>query len=270
MEPLTGVSKTALGMARVRARETARPDRLFADPYAEMFLAAQPGEFSTPDDGPLAGIYAALGQHGVLRTRFGDDYALATGLHQVVLPAAGLDTRAFRLPWPAGTSVFELDLHAVLAFKDELLTGSPRCDRRAVPADLHGDWPGALVDAGFDPTIPAVWLVEGLLIYLSGTEAAELLASIGRLSAAGSRLVCDYGEVAGDALRARADAIPEIARFSALWKGGLGTGTPAWLERHGWRTRVHDLAGLAARYGRAPPDGADPARGGILTAVRLE
>ncbi len=168
---LRGVAKTALGVAMVRARESRRDDRLFDDPYAQAFVAAVPGAF--PEEpkteeqlaalGPLASLGAVFYVHAVIRTRFFDDYltaATAAGCRQVVLLAAGLDTRAFRLAWPKDTRVFEVDLPGVLAFKDTVLAARnavPSCERTTVPADLRGDWTAALAEAGFDRTGPAAW-----------------------------------------------------------------------------------------------------------------
>src|SRR5262249_46030939 len=188
--PLRGVEKTALGVAMVRARESRREDRLFDDPYAQAFVDAAPGAFpgehKTGEElaavGPMASLGAVFHAHAVIRTRFFDDYltaAVAAGCSQVVLLAAGLDTRAFRLAWPAGTRVFEVDLPDVLTFKDTVLAAQDavaRCARTTVPADLRADWTTALARAGFDRTGPAAWLAEGLLIYLSAAEAARLLA----------------------------------------------------------------------------------------------
>src|SRR5215472_2068932 len=150
-EPLRGVEKTALGVAMVRARESHQDDRLFDDPYAQAFVDAAPGAFpeqpKTPEElaalGPMASLGAVFYVHAVIRTRFFDDYltaATAAGCSQVVLLAAGLDTRAFRLPWPQRTRVFEVDLPDVLAFKDSVLATQgavPHCERTTVLADLR-------------------------------------------------------------------------------------------------------------------------------------
>jgi methyltransferase (TIGR00027 family) len=145
---LAPVSETALGMALIRAEESLRPDCLFDDPYAEAFLAAAPDAFAdkdgaTTDPAVLEAVLSVFRFQGVIRTRFFDDQLLAgcaSGCRQVVLLAAGLDTRAYRLAWPPGVRVFELDLPEVLTFKDHVLAGrraSPRCERTTVPADLH-------------------------------------------------------------------------------------------------------------------------------------
>jgi methyltransferase (TIGR00027 family) len=150
-ERLGGVSDTALGAAEMRAAESLRADRLVDDPYAAAFVAAAPPLFpdvpSFADETELAALVEA-GVTGVgVRTRFFDDQlegACAAGCRQVVLLAAGLDTRAFRLDWPDGVRVFELDLPALFAFKEHVLAeqrASPRCDRRVVPVDLREDWP---------------------------------------------------------------------------------------------------------------------------------
>jgi methyltransferase (TIGR00027 family) len=127
----------------VRAQESRRADRLFEDPYAEAFLRAAPGVFEPEQraarrGGDMASWGIAFSAHAVIRTRFFDEYlrqASATGIRQVVLLAAGLDTRAFRLPWPAGIHLYELDLPQVLDFKDRVLTkhgALARCDRVTV------------------------------------------------------------------------------------------------------------------------------------------
>ncbi|MGE5291474.1 MAG: SAM-dependent methyltransferase [Micromonosporaceae bacterium] len=202
-EPLTGVGKTALGVARVRAWESSRPDRLFNDPYAAAFIDAFPG--AIPDDqaarGRLSSLGAALAFHAVIRTRFYDEYlvgACASGCRQIVLLAAGLDTRAYRLEWPHGVRLFEVDLAEVLRFKDSVLGGlgaAARCARTVVPADVRTGWPGELVSAGFSPNEPTAWLAEGRLIQRP---------QLGPEAAAGPRAAADP----------EAAACPEAAAFA--------------------------------------------------------
>src|SRR4051812_18154369 len=112
-----GVSRTALGVARIRAAESRRSAALFADPYAEVLLAAAPALEPVPATEAAQAVYRRLSFQVVIRTRFYDDFLLAAvgaGCTQVVLLAAGLDTRAQRLSWPTGTRLFELDLPPVL------------------------------------------------------------------------------------------------------------------------------------------------------------
>jgi methyltransferase (TIGR00027 family) len=209
--------------------------------------------------------------HGVIRTRFFDDYLLAAttaGCRQVVLLAAGLDTRAFRLAWPDGVRLLELDLPEVLAFKEQILAAQhavARCQRTVLPADLRKDWPATLTAAGFQPTQPTAWLAEGLLIYLSADQAAHLLTAVAELSAPASQLAFEHGTIADTSLLAQARAMPAMDQFTKLWKGGLGADAPDWLIRHGWQVQTHDRAALAAAYGRAVPGSSS---GGFVTAVR--
>jgi len=270
-EPLSGVGKTALAVARVRAEESRRPDRLFDDPYAEAFLAAVPGSgdgrrATSAERGSMATF---LRFHTIIRTRFYDDYLLgacADGLRHVVLLAAGLDTRAFRLPWPDGVRLFELDLPQVLDFKRRVLAehgAEPRCERTAVAADLREDWPGRLTAAGFQPVEPTAWLVEGLLVYLAADEAARVLAGIGKLSARGSRLSFERSDAAS-LPRALTGESPAMERLVSLWKGGLDQDPPGWLTHNGWQPEIHELSAVAASYGRPAPD---RARGGFVTAT---
>ena len=279
--PLRGVGKTALGVAMVRARESRRAGRLFDDPYAQAFVDAAPGAF--PEEPKTAGELAALGPmaslgalfyaHGVIRTRFFDDYltaATAAGCSQVVLLAAGLDTRAFRLPWPKDTRACEVDLPDVLAFKDSVLAAqgaAPRCERTTVPADLRAGWTAALTRAGYDHARPAAWLAEGLLIYLSAAEARRLLTGISGLSAPGSQLSFEHSPMATAALTGQARQMPAMHQYTKLWKGGLGDDAPRWLTSHRWQPEYRELAATAATYQRPVPG---EAHGGFLTAIRQQ
>jgi methyltransferase (TIGR00027 family) len=278
--PLGGVEKTALGVAMVRAWESRRPDRLFDDPYAQAFVDAAPDAFpDSPEShedlaarGPMGEIAAQFSLHGVIRTRFFDDYltaATAAGCSQAGLLAAGLDTRAFRLAWPEGTHLFEVDLSDVLAFKDTVLAARgavARCERTTVPADLRADWTSALNAAGHDSGRPTAWLVEGLLIYLTAGEAGRLLADVTRLSAPGSRLSFEHNPMVAASLTDEAGQSPTMREYTRLWKGGLGAGTLRWLTDQGWQPELHDLSALAASYHRPAPG---RAHGGFLTAVRV-
>jgi methyltransferase (TIGR00027 family) len=274
---LRGVGKTALGVARVRALESRREDRLFDDPFAQAFVDAAPGAFPgerqarEPGGGGLRELGAAFSAHAVIRTRFYDDWLAAAaggGCGQVILLAAGLDTRVFRLEWPTGARVFEVDLPDVLAFKEAVLAGcgaAPRCERVTVAADLRGDWAAELVTAGFDRARPAAWLAEGLIIYLTAGEAARLLGTVSDLSGPGGQLAFEHNPAGAGAVTARARELPGMRPYTSLWKGGLGD-APGWLSGHGWRPRFHGLATLGRSYRRPVPG---TARSGFLTAVRL-
>ena len=264
--PLDGVSATALAVARVRAHESSRGDRLFDDPYAVAFASAAPPVEGGGVSAERAAVRRALAFHVVIRTRFYDDFLLAAtaaGCRQVVLLGAGLDTRAFRLDWPPGTGLWEVDLPPVGRFKDEVLAirdAKPRCDRVFVAADLRTDWPAPLVDAGFDPRAPTAWLAEGLLVYLAADDAAHVLDAVTGASAPGSRLALERG--AADPSLAERDPSNEV---TSLWQGGLAGDVVAWLADRGWAAVGHDLAEVAAAYGR-PTQGST--RSGFVTATR--
>ena len=249
MESLSGVGRTSLGVARARAWESRKPDRLFDDPYAAAF--ATTGERRTTTPGSAR---ARLAFHVIIRTRFYDDYLLAAGCRQVVLLAAGLDTRAYRLPWPPSVHVYELDLPEVLSFKARVLAAEEavaRCSLTALPVDLRSDWPAVLTDAGFDPDVPTAWLIEGLLVYLTAPEASLLLTRVGSLSAPGSRVAFERSNAASVIAEGDRSGIED---YAALWKGGLGQDAAGWLDDHGWRTETHSLVEVAASYGRPAPD----------------
>lgn len=251
------LGRTALGAARIRAAESARPDRLFDDPLAAAFLAADPDAVPAEASGRVGAAFAV---GVVLRTRLLDDEAAAAaaaGCRQVVLLGAGLDARAFRIGWPARTRVFELDLPDVLGFKERVLAergAVPGCERTPVPVDLAGDWAEPVRRAGFAPDRPALWLPEGLLTYLSAADATRLFETVTELSTVGSRLAVEHG---GSVLP-EARRLPALVEYARLWRGGLGEGTRDWLDGHGWRTELRDGEHLGRGGGV-----------GVLAATRL-
>jgi methyltransferase (TIGR00027 family) len=265
--PLAGVSDTALGAAEMRAEESLRPDRLVDDPYAAAFVAAAPPLFpdvpSLADDDELAALVEE-GISGVaVRTRFFDDTlraACAAGCRQVVVLAAGLDTRAFRLDWPDDVQLFELDLPELFAFKEPVLAqvnATPRCDRRVVPVDLRENWPERLTASGFEPARVSAWIAEGLLVYLSAGEAVSLLVAIGELSAPVSRLSFDHDLPDEASALRQAREMDGMAEVAAMWQGGLTEHPGRWLDEHGWNAEWVERATLADGYGRSlPPAGA--------------
>ncbi|HEY3686930.1 MAG TPA: SAM-dependent methyltransferase [Streptosporangiaceae bacterium] len=259
-----GVGRTAIGVAFVRAGESRRPDALFHDPYAWRFVEAQswrPPE-SLPDAADVRRrFWTTVIEGTVVRTRFLDEYAEAAtraGCGQVVILGAGLDARAYRLDWPAGVRLFEVDTADVLGFKDRVLDGEPaRCARVPVATDLRDDWPAALTAAGFRADEPTAWIAEGLLIYLSDAENDVLMERLGALSAPGSRL--------GLTLSGRKDGDPVVPRAGAPADGDPGSPTvtvvgmwrsdgPAdpetWLAGHGWDATVYRTGERAEAYGR--------------------
>ncbi|HLH68313.1 MAG TPA: SAM-dependent methyltransferase [Candidatus Dormibacteraeota bacterium] len=189
-EGLAPLALTACWTAAARARETEREDRLFEDPLAEL-LAGEAGRAlleAEPQDSPYLAI----------RTRWFDDWlrqATDDGIRQMVIVAAGMDTRAFRLPWPPGVWLWELDQPALLRLKDDLLAevaARPRCRRIPLGVDLvENAWGEPLIASGLRPDRPSAWLLEGVLPYLEPTVAERLLDRIGDLAAPGSRLGAD-------------------------------------------------------------------------------
>ncbi|WP_329416879.1 class I SAM-dependent methyltransferase [Streptomyces sp. NBC_00704] len=276
---------TAVGVARVRALESERENALFHDPLARAFAAAgglwpsSPTPSSPiaspppPDDEAARRRRAALAFSIVIRTKFLDDLlrqASASGVRQVVLLGAGMDSRAFRMDWPGQTRLFEVDTAAPLDFKAAVLRREravARCERIAVPVDLREDWPGALAAAGHDPEAPTVWIAEGLLIYLPEDAVEELLSRIGARSAPGSRMGLTLGS-RGVIERFGADAAPGSA--ASLWLSEMPDDPVGWLAGHGWEADCHTLRDRAAAYGR--PFGTPPRHeerpGGLISAVR--
>lgn len=189
--PTHPLQATARWTAAVRAGECSRPDALVDDPWAERLAGADGMAWLATR--PSASVLPI-----VVRTRYFDDWlrdvAVAPAIPQVVLLGAGLDTRAWRLPWAAGTTMLEVDRAELLDAKDTVLGEAgavARCVRRPVPADLAGDWPTALARAGFDRRLPTAWLAEGVLFYLPTDVIGAILGAVTSLSSAGSRLGLD-------------------------------------------------------------------------------
>jgi methyltransferase (TIGR00027 family) len=246
-------------VAWLRAKETAREDRLFADPYARSFVAAAAAKPAVPvmSSRPRRpDFYELMAEQVALRTRFLDDALLDAAKNtaaQVVLLACGMDTRAFRLSWPAGTHVFEVDLAETLAFKDSVLAEQgavATCERTTVAADLRHDWPAQLAAADWQARQPTLWLAEGIWYALSADTADFLLQRITTRSAPGSMLAFDHNEDSDLLRAARAAISPELVD---LWLGGPTEEPGTWLRRHGWQPCVQDIAAVATRYGRPTP-----------------
>ncbi|MBF6466868.1 class I SAM-dependent methyltransferase [Nocardia beijingensis] len=267
---VSSVGLTALGVATFRALEAASPDPLIRDEYAPLFVAASGHPHFTEllaDPSPLDGIPLVPGFMG-FRTKFFDDFfsaAAATGLRQAVIVAAGLDARAHRLDWPAGTTVFEIDQPKVLEFKERVLTehgARPKADRRTVAVDLRDDWPAALRAAGFDPGAPTAWSAEGLLPYLPGAAQDRLFQHIDELSAPGSRLAVESFVAGADVKRFASIEAKYFDRYNPfgdvdpaeLFYDDERADPAQWLADHGWSVRCFSPSELAASYGRSVPD----------------
>ncbi|MFD8323541.1 SAM-dependent methyltransferase [Kitasatospora purpeofusca] len=246
-----GVGRTALLVAHARALEARRPDPLAVDPYAEHFVRAAPGCADWPRDpaevAPDDPVWERLAAYFALRTRVLDAHLLdaaRAGTRQVVLLGAGLDSRAHRLPWPSGTTVWELDRPEVLAFKQHVLDGlsaAPRAERRTVAVDLTTDWSGALRRSGLDLARPTAWLAEGLFLYLPAEAELRVAAALDLLSAPGSTLAYEIKRTAESAA-VRAHPVYTTARdrlgidLLALFSPDPRPRTDALLSTLGWHT----------------------------------
>ncbi len=278
----SSVGATATMVAAGRAMASAQPDPLITDPYAAPLVRAVGLDFFTkmldgeldldqiPDTSPerIQAIIDAM----AARTKFFDDCctaATATGVRQVVILASGLDSRAYRLPWPAGTVVYELDQPQVIEFKTQTLEGigaQPTATRNTVPIDLREDWPSALRTAGFDPSAPTTWLAEGLLIYLPPEAQDRLFDQITALSAPGSTVATEYapGIMDFDAEKARELSAPLRDHgldidMPALVYAGQRSHVMEYLDGLGWNVTGEPRDDLFTRYGLQPP-GADEDR----------
>lgn len=265
----TSVGSTALFVAAARAVEANKADPLVVDPYAEMFCRAVGGEWADVLDGkaPDNKLMSEFGTHFVnyqaARTKYFDDYfygAADAGVRQIVIPAAGLDSRAYRLAWPEQTVVFELDQPQVLEFKRDVLTRSGEAstaERREIAVDLRDDWPQALLQSGFDPSRASAWLVEGLLVYLPAAAQGELFAGIDDLAAPGSHVAVDDGKPFTDELftaaRDEERASADSAKFFTLIYNEQHAPAIDWFTAHGWRGTEIELLDYCRQLSRPVP-----------------
>jgi methyltransferase (TIGR00027 family) len=267
--PKHAVAATGLLVAAIRAEESLRADALFHDPFAER-LAGDDGrrllaEATEKTGEPSAPI--------VVRTRLYDEALLKTHVPQAVILAAGMDARAYRLPWWDEVTLFEVDQPHVIAIKDQRLTGErPHCRRVAVGVDLADDWPNALRARGFDTAVPTVWLIEGLLQYLEASDVDRLFARVDALSAPGSVLLYD---VVGTVLLAApfsAATLAYMQKLGAPWV--FSSDAPAALvEDRGWAATVTDMAVPGNAWNRwmhpaIPAEVPDAPRGYFVEAVK--
>src|SRR5271169_5159921 len=217
----TSVGATATMVAAARAAATRRPQPVITDQFAEplvravgidLFTRLAAGELDALDVEGGVGFPRMIDTFAA-RARFYDDYfaeASSAGVRQVVIVASGLDARPYRLSWPAGTTLYEIDQPEVIEFKTTTLSelgAVPGAEHRPIGIDFREDWPAALRGAGFNATQPTAWLAEGVLIGFLPPEAeVRLLDNVTALSAAGSRFAADYGSVRGQTEEAQRQA----------------------------------------------------------------
>lgn len=259
----SSVGATAVMVAAARAGETERDDALIRDPFAKILVAgAGTGVWETildsdfnnrmaDADPEVAAVLEHMGNYQAVRTHFFDAYfadAAAAGIRQVVILASGLDSRAYRLDWPAGTTVFEIDQPKVLEYKDQTLRAhgaTPVAALHQLPIDLRNDWPKALREAGFDDSAPTAWLAEGLLMYLPADAQDRLFENITALSAPGSRISVEtVGEHAAERRQRMRDRFDKLAgQFGIgqsinvqdlMYEDPDRADVAEWLDAHGW------------------------------------
>ena len=274
-----GATATMVAAARAMATRSERP--LINDPFAEplvravgvdLFTRLASGDLDPADldDDAKAGV-SRMSDNMAVRTKFFDDFfldATKSGINQAVILASGLDARAYRLPWPTKTVVYEIDQPQVIEFKSRILAElgvRPSAVRRAVAIDLRNDWPSALRAAGFNPSRPTAWSAEGLLGYLPPDAQDRLLDTITALSAPGSRFAT---ESAPNVDPAEEDRLKERMRtVSDQWRkhgfdldmtelvyfGDRNEAAP-YLSGHGWQMTGSSTRELFAANGLPPLD----------------
>jgi methyltransferase (TIGR00027 family) len=284
------VGATALGVAASRAAETAGRNPLIRDDFARTLVSSAGPAWARLTDPELAWLDGD--EHGqrvhrlgiayqAVRTHFFDEYfedAVGAGIRQAVILAAGLDARAYRLDWPAGTAVYEIDQPKVLEYKTGILEShgaAPAAARRTVPVDLRDDWPAALTAAGFDRTQPTAWLAEGLLPYLPSDAQDRLFEMFTALSAPGSQFAVEVFRMNSNANTGRWRRMRErlgldVNVEALTYHEPDRSDAAEWLAGHGWRVHGVNNREEMARLGRpVPEDLADEAVRSTLLRARL-
>jgi methyltransferase (TIGR00027 family) len=273
----SSVGATATMVAAARALATEDTDPIINDPFAAPLVRAVGIDFFTrvvdgdiePGDAGVDGTAELQTETDSLavRTRFFDEFftdAAAAGIEQSVILAAGLDSRAYRLNWPAGNVVYEVDQPQVVAFKTETMASlgaEPTAQRRTVSIDLRDDWPAALRDSGFDDTKPSAWSAEGLLMYLPPEAQDRLFDHITALSAPGSRIATEYHPDNGSTMAERGKAMSDRwanigcdVDLSGLFYEGDRNNVSDYLAERGWDALARNRRDLFGEYGRVYPD----------------
>jgi methyltransferase (TIGR00027 family) len=276
-----GVGRTALGVAWSRSQESTSDCPLFTDPYAQLFIDAAIDRGWQQQPKYMVDRIRSIGDYAASRTKWYDEFFIAagaSGIEQAVILAAGLDARAWRLPWVDGSVVYEIDQPKVLEFKTSTLAehdARPAVSRYvAVPVDLRHDWPKALRDAGFDASAPTAWGAEGLLPYLPADAQDLLFERIHVHSGRDSRIAVEafgsgffdpeylasrreqirrFREEAGE------DADADVPDVADLWYIEDRTDVATWLAEHCWDVTSVGAAELMTRYGRSKPGEVDEA-----------
>jgi methyltransferase (TIGR00027 family) len=272
----SGVGVTATIVAAGRAMATRDPRGLINDPFAEplvravgldFFTKMMDGELDMSAIGDVSPTVAdAMVAGNAVRTKYFDEYfrtATDGGIRQVAILASGLDARAFRLPWPSGTVVYEIDQPQVLEFKTKTLDelgAHPSATWHAVTTDLRADWLTPLQAAGFDSSVPTAWLAEGLLMYLKPEAQDRLLDNITALSPPGSMVatefVCSIMDFDADRARAISDPFRDHGvdvDLASLIYSGERNHVLDYLAALGWQLEGVPLADLFRRCGLDAP-----------------
>jgi methyltransferase (TIGR00027 family) len=270
----SSVGATATMVATSRALASRGPEPLLDDPFADPlvravglapFISILDGETTLEDDPTLN--RKTRTEQMTVRTRFFDDFftsATEAGVRQAVILASGLDTRAYRLAWPAGTVVYEIDQPQVIEFKTSTLANlgaTPSAELRTIAIDLRDDWPAALRAGGFDIDQPTAWSAEGLLPYLPSEAQDRLFDNITALSAPGSQLATEHVANPNAFSHERVQSISERWRrvgfnldAAELFYVGERSIVADYLTGHGWQVNAHPAEELYARNGFQFPE----------------
>jgi methyltransferase (TIGR00027 family) len=286
----SSVGATATMVAAARALASEEPNPIINDQFAaplvravgvDFFTRLIDGDIITPEADEHAGQDLRLETDSMaVRTRFFDEFFIdscQSGLRQAVILAAGLDSRPYRLAWPDGCVLYEVDQPKVIEFKSAALSAlgaAPTAERRTVGIDLRENWPEALHNNGFDDMKPAAWSAEGLLMYLPPEAQDLLFDDITALSAPGSRLATEYHPESGPTMAERAQAFNRRwadlgcdIDLSGLFYDGVRSNVVDYLTDRGWQVTTRLRREMFTDYGLTFPDDDEKAAFRNIVAV---
>jgi len=193
-----------------------------------------------------------------LRTLFIDHYVenelKNEEIKQVVVLGCGMDSRPYRLQIPSHLHWFEVDMPHVLEYKHNILSrlkeAVPKCHIHTVAIDLcDPEWPKQLQDATFSPSEPSLWILEGLIGYLTESDVHKLLDNVASLSTKGSKIVLTSPNKTF--LEISRDTLPTTSPFFALHKYSTDQPDLLLTSRGYANTELHTIRSIAEKFGHS-------------------
>ncbi|HXT23128.1 MAG TPA: SAM-dependent methyltransferase [Thermoanaerobaculia bacterium] len=249
---IRNVSDTAAWAAHYRALESARPDALFRDPFAERLAGERGKRIAAAEQKKNRADWAWAMRTVLFDEILRQELRPSAGTDLVVNLAAGLDARPYRMDLPSTLRWVEVDLPGILDYKEELLAAeTPRCRLERVRLDLADvEARRALFARLGAESRRTVVISEGLLIYLEPEQVAALGRDLASPPSFQSWIV---DVVSPGLLKRMTKAVgAQLQAARAPFHFGPVEG-PDFFRPHGWQPlAVRPLLTAAKRFRRLP------------------